>query len=31
LRIGVIERQDDSLLVRDVDRLAQMVHDETGE
>lgn len=31
LRIGIIERRGDSLLVRDVDRLAQMVHDATGE
>jgi CRP/FNR family cyclic AMP-dependent transcriptional regulator len=31
LRIGIIERRADALLVRDVDRLAQMVHDATGE
>lgn len=31
LRIGIIERSGDSLLVRDVDRLAQIVHDATGE
>lgn len=31
LRIGIIERRGDSLLVRDVDRLAQLVHDATGE
>lgn len=30
-RIGVIEREADALLVRDVDRLAQMVQDATGE
>jgi CRP/FNR family transcriptional regulator, cyclic AMP receptor protein len=31
MRIGIIERRGDSLLVRDVDRLAQIVHDATGE
>jgi predicted transcriptional regulator len=31
LQIGIIERRRDSLLVKDVDRLAQMVHDATGE
>lgn len=31
LRMGILERHDDSLLVRDVDRLAQMIHDATGE
>jgi CRP/FNR family cyclic AMP-dependent transcriptional regulator len=30
-RIGLITRGDDALLVIDVDRLAQMVHDATGE
>ena len=30
-RIGVIERQGGRLLVKDVDRLAEMVHDVTGE
>lgn len=30
-RIGIIERQDDALLVRDIDRLAEMVHEVTGE
>lgn len=31
LRMGLIERRDDLLLIRDVDRLAQMIHDATGE
>ena len=31
LRIGIIERRGDSLLVSDVDRLAQIIHDATGE
>ncbi len=30
-RIGIIERQDDALLVRDIDRLAEIVHEATGE
>jgi len=30
-RIGIIERRDDALLVRDIDRLAEMVHEATGE
>jgi CRP/FNR family transcriptional regulator, cyclic AMP receptor protein len=30
-RIGIIERRGGTLLVKDVDRLAQMVHDATGE
>jgi CRP/FNR family cyclic AMP-dependent transcriptional regulator len=30
-RIGVIERERDTLVVKDVDRLAQMVHEATGE
>lgn len=30
-RIGIIERRGGTLLVRDVDRLAEMVHDATGE
>jgi CRP/FNR family transcriptional regulator, cyclic AMP receptor protein len=30
-RIGIIERRSGTLLVRDVDRLAAMVHDATGE
>jgi len=30
-RIGIIERRDDALLVKDVDRLAAMVHEVTGE
>lgn len=30
-RIGIIERQDDALFVMDLDRLAGMVHDATGE
>jgi len=30
-RIGIIERQNGTLIVRDFDRLAQMVHDATGE
>ena len=30
-RIGIIERQGGALLVKDVDRLAEMVHDVTGE
>jgi CRP-like cAMP-binding protein len=30
-RVGVIERKGGALLVKDVDRLAQMVHDATGE
>jgi CRP-like cAMP-binding protein len=31
LRIGIIERRGDSLLVSDVDRLAELIHDATGE
>jgi CRP/FNR family transcriptional regulator, cyclic AMP receptor protein len=31
LRIGIIERHGDSLVVSDVDRLAQIIHDATGE
>ena len=30
-RIGIIERRSGTLLVKDVDRLAEMVHDATGE
>lgn len=30
-RIGIIERRGGTLLVKDVDRLAEMVHDATGE
>jgi CRP/FNR family cyclic AMP-dependent transcriptional regulator len=30
-RIGLIERQSGAIVVKDVDRLAQMVHDATGE
>jgi CRP/FNR family transcriptional regulator, cyclic AMP receptor protein len=30
-RVGIIERRDDILLVRDVDRLAEMLHEATGE
>jgi CRP/FNR family cyclic AMP-dependent transcriptional regulator len=30
-RMGITERQGDALLVRDVDRLAEMLHDATGE
>lgn len=30
-RIGLIERQSGAIMVKDVDRLAQMVHDATGE
>jgi CRP/FNR family transcriptional regulator, cyclic AMP receptor protein len=30
-RIGIIERRSGTLLVRDVDRLAEMVHEATGE
>jgi CRP/FNR family cyclic AMP-dependent transcriptional regulator len=30
-KLGVIERQGSTLVVKDVDRLAQMVHDATGE
>jgi CRP/FNR family transcriptional regulator, cyclic AMP receptor protein len=30
-RIGIIERRGGTLLVKDVDRLAQMIHDATGE
>jgi len=30
-KIGIIERRGGTLLVKDVDRLAQMVHDATGE
>jgi len=30
-RIGIIERQGDALLVRDVNRLAEMLHNATGE
>ena len=30
-RIGIIERRGGTLLVTDVDRLAEMVHDATGE
>ena len=30
-RIGVIERQGSALIVKDVDRLAKMVHEATGE
>lgn len=31
VRMGVIERKDSAMVVKDVDRLAQMVHDATGE
>ena len=31
LQIGIIERRGDSLLVSDVDRLAEIIHDATGE
>jgi predicted transcriptional regulator len=30
-RIGIIERRGGTLLVKDVGRLAEMVHDATGE
>jgi CRP/FNR family cyclic AMP-dependent transcriptional regulator len=30
-RIGIIERRDDALVVKDIDRLAGMVHEATGE
>ena len=30
-RIGIIERRGGTLLVKDVERLAEMVHDATGE
>src|SRR6185437_494027 len=30
-KIGIIERRGGTLLVKDVDRLAEMVHDATGE
>jgi CRP-like cAMP-binding protein len=30
-RIGIIERQGDALLIRDVNRLAEMLHNATGE
>jgi CRP/FNR family cyclic AMP-dependent transcriptional regulator len=30
-RIGIIERRDDALVVRDIDLLARMVHEATGE
>ena len=30
-RIGIIERQRGALVVKDVNRLAQMVHNATGE
>jgi CRP/FNR family cyclic AMP-dependent transcriptional regulator len=30
-RIGIIERQGDTLLVRDIDRLTKIIHDATGE
>lgn len=31
VRIGIVERRHDSLVITDFDRLAQMVHDQTGE
>jgi CRP-like cAMP-binding protein len=31
LRIGIIQRRDDALLITDVDRLAEIIHDATGE
>ncbi len=30
-RIGIIERRDDALLVKDIDRLTKIVHEATGE
>lgn len=31
VRIGIVERQGDTLLVKDIDRLVALVHDATGE
>jgi len=31
VRIGIIERQDKALIIRDVERLAAMLHEMTGE
>jgi hypothetical protein len=30
-RIGIAERQGSALVIKDVDRLAEMVHEATGE